>query len=209
MTVSLAAVADPVEGQPEDRRIGLRGARLLRDHDGVQEGVEAAEVQLVVLLASQVVGDDAEANAPGERAQEGTGARHFAPGLDVALAVGRGGPIDGRRIPGDAGSFQEPPKAFEAGFVEADLLGQDPEVQDLEHLGVAPLEIGHVEARECRVAVTDRAERRAGSVAMIEQRVVEIEEDGANHAESAAAAPWARRAGSDPHVTLTRCPQRW
>ena len=74
---------------------------------------------------------------------------------------------------------------LDARVVYTDLAGEHADVQLLEELPVAPLELVRLDRREAVVARADAVERGPRASAVIEQGVVEIEEDGPKHRGSA------------------------
>jgi hypothetical protein len=80
-----------------------------------------------------------------------------------------------------AGRRQQPPEPLHARGIEADGARQHLAVQGLEVLRVRAHDVVERVCGKAHVRAVDRVERRPGAVAVIEQRVVEIEEDGTQH----------------------------
>ena len=76
---------------------------------------------------------------------------------------------------------EQPAQPLAAGLLERHLAARDERVQLLELGGVQVLEVVQRKCLELGMGRMQFAQRRAGADAMIEQRVVEIEEDGAQH----------------------------
>src|SRR4051812_6358890 len=79
----------------------------------------------------------------------------------------------------DTNGLEQTPEALTPRLVDAALPGEDLEVQVLEDARVVPLELG--ELRRDGMTAMHVGERRARGGAMVEERVVEIEQDGAHH----------------------------
>jgi hypothetical protein len=59
----VGAAASACEREVKDPGVGLGHARLLRDHEDVDEVAELEDAELLDLLGDDVVGDDADDNA--------------------------------------------------------------------------------------------------------------------------------------------------
>ena len=168
--------AEAIEGDGENRRIGLRHAGLLRHDQRVDERLEAAQPQLVALLLEQVVRHDPDPDQRLQRHQQVARAGDRLARGEIRGAIRRRGVLQQPLVGGHAGLHEQPAEPLDAGVVDPHLAGEHALVQHLEEPGVIGLELVEAEAGETGVAAvhaTQRGTRRRG---VIEQGVVEIEQ---------------------------------
>jgi hypothetical protein len=160
--------------------------------------IETAEAQLVVLLARQVVRHDTDLDPCLQRPQQRSRSLDLLPRLHVRLAIGGGRLLDhGGVDPGDAGALEQPLEPEQPRLIQPDLLGQDAQVKALEDSRVFSLQVRRNEIGQRGMAAADRGERLACPMAVIEQGVVEIEQDGAGRPHRRPA-----RAGADAALAV-------
>ena len=169
-----------VEGHLKDPRLWLREARFLRDDEYVYVPGQPAELQLFLLLLQQIVRHDSDGRMLADCLQKRLCAVHRASRREVlgsVQACGRGACLV---VNTRTECLEQSAKPLASRIVHSEPPADDREVHFFEQPRVVAFEFVEGDVTEAVVGVLDAPERVCRTAAMIEQRVVEIEENGSN-----------------------------
>jgi hypothetical protein len=147
----------------------------------VDERREPAQRQFLHLFVEQIVGDDADLYSSGERGEQRLGAADGPADFSVAIAIGGRGELHNGFRRCRTGGGEQPAEPLASRVFERHQSQHDIAMELLEEGRVQSLEIRRGHRTQAAVTEPHGLERVLRATPMIEQRVVEIEENGSYH----------------------------